>query len=58
MRCFLSTYWWKKMISPTFGSLRKQKAEGKPMTQPMIIDKAMSFYNEMKITDKCTFSEG
>lgn len=25
---------------------------------PMIIKKAMSFYDEMKITNKCTFSEG
>jgi hypothetical protein len=28
------------------------------VTGPMIIKKAMSFYDEMKITNKCTFSEG
>ena len=33
-------------------------SEGKPMIGPMIIDKVMSFCDEMKITDKCTFSEG
>jgi hypothetical protein len=33
-------------------------SEGKPMTALTIIDKADSFYDEMKITDKCTFSEG
>jgi hypothetical protein len=27
------------------------------MTEPMIIEKAKSFYDEMKITDKCTFSD-
>jgi hypothetical protein len=30
------------------------RSEGKPMTGPMIIGKAKSFYGEMKITDKCT----
>jgi hypothetical protein len=25
--------------------------------KPVIIEKAKSFYNEMKISDKCTFSE-
>jgi hypothetical protein len=33
-------------------------SEGKPMTGPMIIEKAESFYDEMKITDKCTHPEG
>jgi hypothetical protein len=32
-------------------------SEGKPGTGPMTIEKAKSFDNEMKITDKCTFSE-
>jgi hypothetical protein len=32
-------------------------SEGKPMTGPMIIEKAKSFYSEIKITDKCTFAE-
>ena len=31
-------------------------AQQKPMAGPMIIEKAKYFYNEMKITDKCTFS--
>jgi hypothetical protein len=26
--------------------------------KPMISEKAKSFYGEMKVTDKCTFSEG
>jgi hypothetical protein len=33
------------------------QSEGKPVTGPMIIQKAKSFYNEMKITDKCTYLE-
>jgi hypothetical protein len=33
-------------------------SEGTPMTGPMKIAKAKSFYGAMKITDKCTFSEG
>jgi len=32
--------------------------KGKAMTWPMLIGKAKSFYDEIKITDKCTFSEG
>ena len=28
-------------------------SEGKPMTGPMIVEKAKSFYDCMKITDKC-----
>jgi hypothetical protein len=31
---------------------------GTPMTGPMKIEKAKFFYGAMKITDKCTFSEG
>jgi hypothetical protein len=31
-------------------------SEGKPMTGHMIIEKAESFYDEMKITDKFAFS--
>jgi hypothetical protein len=31
---------------------------GKPKTGPMIIEKAKYFYDEIKITDKCAFSEG
>jgi len=27
------------------------------MTRPTIIERAKSFYDKMKITDKCTFSE-
>lgn len=32
--------------------------KGKLMTRPTIIDKFMSLYNEIKIIDKGTFSEG
>jgi hypothetical protein len=28
------------------------------VTGALVIGKAKSFYDEMKITDKCTFSEG
>jgi len=31
-------------------------SEGKPMTGPMIIEKANVFYDQIKITDKCMFS--
>jgi hypothetical protein len=33
-------------------------SERKHMTEPVVIDKAKSFYGEIKITDNCTFSEG
>jgi hypothetical protein len=33
-------------------------SKGKPVTGPMIIEKAKSLCDEMKITDKCTFSDG
>jgi hypothetical protein len=33
-------------------------SEGKFVTGPMIIEKAECFYDEKKITDKCTSSEG
>jgi hypothetical protein len=33
-------------------------SEGKPVTGPMIVEKAKCFYDEMKITGKCVFSEG
>jgi hypothetical protein len=32
--------------------------EEKPMTGSLIIEKAKFFYDEMKITDKCTFYDG
>jgi hypothetical protein len=32
--------------------------KGKPITGPLIIDRAKSYYDGMKIPDKCTFSEG
>jgi hypothetical protein len=42
-----------KMLYTSFtGPHSKQK----PMAEPMIIEKAKYFYDEMKITDKCTFS--
>jgi len=28
------------------------------MTGPMVIRRAKSFYDEVKVTDKCAFSEG
>jgi hypothetical protein len=33
-------------------------SEGKSVVGPMIIGKAKYFYDEMKIADRCTFSEG
>jgi hypothetical protein len=33
-------------------------SERKPMTEPMVIVKAKFIHDGMKITDKCTFSEG
>jgi hypothetical protein len=33
-------------------------SKGKLVTEPVIIEKAKSFYDEMKITDSCTFSKG
>jgi hypothetical protein len=33
-------------------------SKGKPMTGHIIIGKVMSLYDEIKITDRCTFSEG
>jgi len=32
--------------------------EGKPIFGPEVIGETASFYDEMYITDKCTFSEG
>jgi hypothetical protein len=32
-------------------------SEGKPVTGPVIIARAQSFYDDKKITDKCKFSE-
>jgi hypothetical protein len=31
-------------------------SEGKPVTGPMITEKANSFYDQIKVTDKCMFS--
>ena len=33
-------------------------SEGKQVTGPEIVEKTKSFYDELKITDKCTFYEG
>jgi hypothetical protein len=33
-------------------------SKGKPMTGPILIEKVMPFYDKMKITDKCSFSDG
>ena len=32
-------------------------SEGQPMIWPMITEKANTFYDEIQITDKCTFSK-
>jgi hypothetical protein len=34
------------------------RSEGKPMTGPMILEKARSSQDKMKVTDWFTFSEG
>jgi hypothetical protein len=33
-------------------------SDGKDVSGATVIEKAKSFYNEIKITHKCTFSEG
>jgi hypothetical protein len=33
-------------------------SKGKRVTGPMITEEAKTFYDEMKITDKCILSEG
>lgn len=33
-------------------------SEEKPVTGPVIVEKTKSFYDEIKITDKCTFYKG
>jgi hypothetical protein len=33
-------------------------SKGNPMTGPVIIQTATSFFGEMKITDRCKFCEG
>jgi hypothetical protein len=33
-------------------------SKGTSITGPIIIGKGKSFYDKIKITDKCTFSEG
>ena len=33
-------------------------SEEKPVTGPLMIQNTKSFHNKMKITDKCTFSDG
>jgi hypothetical protein len=38
--------------------LTEMHFEGIPMTGPMVIKRAESFYNEMEITDGCEFFEG
>jgi hypothetical protein len=32
--------------------------KGKLMTEPVVIEKTESLYDEMKVADKCTFSGG
>jgi len=38
--------------------LRAKCHDGKLITWPLIIEKAKSFNDEMKINDKCLFSDG
>ena len=48
-------------LVPTHGFsavITAKRSEGKPVVGPMIIGKPKSFYDEMKIADRCTFSEG
>jgi hypothetical protein len=44
-----------KMLYKWFTAMH---SEGKPITLPAITKTVRSYYDEMKITDKCTFSEG
>lgn len=36
--------------------LTAMRSEGKPVIEPTIIEKGKPLPNEMKVTDKCTFS--
>jgi hypothetical protein len=45
------------MNTPLYKWFTVMCPKGKPMTGPMIIQKAESFYDEMNITGKCTFSQ-
>jgi hypothetical protein len=36
----------------------RSKFGGQPMTRPVIIERAETFYGKMKITDKCTVMVG
>jgi len=38
--------------------LTEMHFKGIHMTGPMVIRRAKSFYDEVKVTDKCAFSEG
>jgi hypothetical protein len=52
---------WETLKQPKLLQLEKvlqQWFTEKPVTGSMIIQKVESFYDEMKITDKFTFSEG
>ena len=46
---------WTRCYIKLFAAMH---SEGKPMTEPLIIEKPKLFYHEMKITGKCTCPEG
>jgi len=41
-----------------YESFTAVRSKGKPVTGPVIMKKAKSFYEEMEITDKYTFPQG
>jgi hypothetical protein len=43
------------MLCEQFTAMR---SEGKPVVGPMFVGKSKPFYDEMKIADRYTFSEG
>ena len=45
-------------LDKVFKWLTAKHFQGKPITGPLIIDGAKPYYDGMKISDKCTFSEG
>jgi len=48
-------FWLDKVLHKWFTAVR---SKGKAMTGPTIIEEAESFYDELKITDKCTCYNG
>ena len=48
----------QKLHKVSYEGFTAMCSKGKPVTGSMIIEKAMSFYYEVKKTHKCTFSDG